>query len=490
MAIRTAGLDVKRLSAYVDQHRQANNVPGVEVVVIRDQEVLFAGGFGYRDLERELPVTSRTVFAHGSTGKAFTSCLVGQLVDEGTLAWDTPIREYLPDFRLQDEYAANHLTLRDVLSHRGGLSVNDMVWLAWPELPRAELVRRLRFLEPYTEIRKAWMYANFGYFLAGHVAEVVTHSTFEEQLRQRIFEPLGMSNTYCNTDQVQRLDDHAKPYGGKAGQTVPLNYRNTNHTVPAGGIMSCAEDTARWLLLHINGGELEGKRLISESALAETRTVQIPLPGAPGGWTDSTSHVYGYGMGWIVSTYRGRRHLGHSGGIDGFSSQLELLPDERIGVAVSTNRAAGLANPLCRYILDELLGVEERDWAAEAKKQADELIARMREVTGSAAIAVPSTRPSHPLLEYAGTYEHPAYGPLEVAVDGDRLNARLGVLGFEGSHRHYDTWDILCDEVSETPFTLNFVADVSGAIAEARTNFAPLSKHLVFARVAGDGPGR
>ena len=287
--------DVEALSAHVARELERFRLPGVEVVVVREGEVLFAGGFGRRDVERDLPVTPKTVFAHGSTGKAFTSFLVGQLVEEGVLDWDRPIRDYLPDFKLADPVASERITVRDLLRHRSGIPRHDLAWLANPGLDRGELVRRMRYLEPSKDLRTLFQYCNFGYVAAGFLCGHVTNSTYEEQVRRRIFEPLGMSNTYLSTSEVTALEDHAQPYEERDERIVPITYRDASNVLPAGGINSCADDTARWLLCQLGGGQLDGQRLISSGSLATTHSVEFPPWGLriPAG---ETYRIHGYAM--------------------------------------------------------------------------------------------------------------------------------------------------------------------------------------------------
>jgi CubicO group peptidase (beta-lactamase class C family) len=476
-------LDVKALAGHVERELQRFEVPGVEVVVVRDRTVLFAGGFGRRDVERDLPVTSRTVFAHGSTGKGFTAFLVGQLVDEGLLEWDRPIRDYLPDFQLVDTVASERVTLRDLLCHRSGLPRHDLAWLANPTVDRLELVRRMRHLEPSKDFRTLFQYCNLGYVAAGYLCGHVTGTTYEKQLRTRILEPLGMGNTYLSAAAAMDLEDHACPYANNDGAVVSIPYREIANVAPAGGIMSCADDTARWLLCQLGGGELDGSRLISTASLLTTHSVQFPVSGLPVE-QDDTYRVHGYGMGWMVATYRGRHHLSHGGGIDGFTTEFVLLPSDHVGVAVCSNGQTQLPTALCRHIVDGLLGAEPRDWGANARKQSEQLRAAMKEEAEKGRRVVPDTRPAHPLADYASRYEHPGYGVLEVEADGDALSVALGTVRFEVTHRHYETFDLKLSELGELRFTANFHTDESGSVSEVRCSFEPSVGMVRFTRVA------
>jgi CubicO group peptidase (beta-lactamase class C family) len=477
------GLDVAALAAHVGRELQRFEVPGVEVVVVRDGRVLFAGGFGKRDVERDLPVTSRTVFSHGSTAKAFTSFLVGQLVDEGLLDWDRPIREFLPDFRLADAVACERVTLRDLLCHRSGLPRHDLAWLANPTLDRRELVRRMRHLEPSKDFRTLFQYCNLGYVAAGYLCGHVTGSTYEEQLRSRILEPLGMRTTCLSTAEAVQLDDHACPYAKRDEVVVPVPYLEIANMTPAGGIISCADDTARWLQCLLGSGELDGRRLISAGTLRTTQSIQFPVSGLPIP-QDDTYRVHGYAMGWLVATYRGRHHVSHAGGIDGFTTEFVLLPSDHIGVAVSSNGQTQLPTALGRHVVDWLLGADPRDWGKEMRKQSEQMAAAMKEDAEKGRKVVPGTRPAHPLAEYAGRYEHPGYGTLEVEAAGDALSIALGVMRFEVAHRHYETFDLKLSDRGDLRFTASFLTDESGSVSEARCTFEPSVETVRFTRIA------
>lgn len=459
-----AGLDLGRLEEHCLAELERWGVPGVEVVAIRDREVVFAEGFGRRRLDPDLPVTPGTVFAHGSTGKGFTAFLVAALVDEGLLAWDTPVREYVPELRLADPAVADRVTLRDLLSHRSGLARHDLAWIANPGWTRPELVRRLRRLPLGGDLRQAWSYSNLGYILAGHVAEVVTGSSFEELLRGRIFVPLGLRRTYASTAEVQALDDHAEPYREKAGRPVPIPMRPLEGAAPAGGVLSCATDTALWLLLQLG-----------ETAPAETHALQMPMPGQ----ADGEFALLGYGLGWCLGTYRGRRLVWHNGGIDGFYTEFLLLPDDGVAVGVCNNGGSVVSAAVARHVADLLLGVEAEDWGARLYEQAH----------GDAAEPEPSsvagTSPSHGLEDFAATYVHPGYGELQVTVRDDELRFRLGELDLASAWRHYDTWDLSLATLDEVSFTATFVTDAAGVVSEVLAPLEPAVEPIRLRRRAG-----
>lgn len=454
------------------------HVPALEFVAVRNGEVLHADGVGLRDLERQLLATPNTLFHHGSTGKAFTGALAGTLVDAGLLEWDRPVRDYLPDFRLHEGLLADRITIADLLSHRSGMARHEFVWLANPSLSRAELVRRLRYLPSNLDLRTTFTYSNLAYVTAGHLIATVTGSTWEEQMRQRVLAPLGMTRTVTSVAAAQADADHAQPYAlltGEDGELHlrPIPWRASDQIAPAGQMISCATDIARWLLFQLSDGEVDGKRIISAGALARTKTPHTPFDiQGP----DPDIRFHGYAFGWILGTYRGRRLVWHNGGIDGFKTDIALLPDDNIAVAVSCNvLTTEMPFGLAFHTLDVLLGEEPKSWSENLRVQS------AAAPTPETPAVVEVTKPSHPLAAYAGTYEHPGYGSLQVAERDGTLAVRLGELEVETSYRHYDTWTLHYEPL-DSSWPLTFLTNADGAIDAAEIPLEPSLTPIRFER--------
>jgi CubicO group peptidase (beta-lactamase class C family) len=488
-------IDVDTLRRHARTELERWQVPGLELAVVQAGKVLLAEGFGLRNIARQLPVTPTTRFHHGSTGKAFTGVLAGTLVDQGLLDWDRPIREYLPDFRLPDQLVETRVTLSDLLAHRSGLARHEWVWLANPSLTRAELVHRLRYLKSNLDFRTTFQYSNLAYVTVGHLVATVTGSTWEEEMRRRVLEPLGMDRTVTSVDEAQAVE-HAQPYaappdrganGGRRGavhrprleELVEIPWRRSDQIAPAGQMISCATDVARWLLLQLSDGEVAGRRVISAETLAETRRLRTPFE-VPG--PDPDVRFYGYGFGWMLGTYRGRRLVWHNGGIDGFHTDIALLPDDRIAVAASCNLLqTELTFALVFHALDVLLGEEPKPWSKNVQAQAE----RTESATKPAIVRGPS--PSHPLDDYAGDYDHPGYGNLHVEVDGRGLRVRLGELDLAAHHRHFDTWTLEYAPLEES-WPLTFLTDPDGAVCAAKIPLEPSFEPIRFERKHTSSP--
>jgi len=363
---------LRGLGCSVRMYMKDWDVPGCAVGVLRRNRMAFAGGFGRRDLRRGLPVTTNTLFRIGSCTKAFTAAGVGILVDEGELAWDTPVREYLPSFRLRDPVAAERTTLRDILSHRTGMGQHSDVWFG-SSMSRGELLGKLAGLRPVREFRSAFEYSGLMYAVAGLVIERVTGQTWEDFSRDRIFDRLGMGDSYCMRRDAHALqqarDREAVGYVKRGKQTVPYfrgKKRNSSAAEelgpigPAGSIVSSAADMCSWLSALLSGGGNASFPGLSAESLREICTPQVPEPGlAPFPELLDAS----YAMGWRVQSYRGLRDVWHGGQCCGMTAGVSFLPDEGVGVVVLTN-AAG--HPLWRMlpfiVYDRLLGLRPIRW--------------------------------------------------------------------------------------------------------------------------------
>lgn len=474
-------LDLKDLEETVLKELDRWKVPGLELAIVKDGEVVVAGGYGRRDLARNLPVTPHTLFNHGSTGKAFTAFLIGTLVDDGLLDWDGLVVDYLPDFRLSDPYITSKVTVRDLLTHRTGLPSHEFAWVANPSLPRAELVRRIRYLELNRDLRQQWQYSNLSYTTAGHVAGTVTNSTWEDQMRERVFEPLGMKRTVTTVEEQRESKDAAVAYAERDEDVVAIDYRNMNNAAPAGQVISCATDISRWLLCHADGGVVEGNRIISEATLKELHTLQMST-GALLRDIPPFTHLgfYGYGLGWLVGIYRGQEWIWHNGGVDGFRTEMTIFPKARLGVALSANlHETQFAFAMLNQVLDRLVGEEAENWP---ERIFDRLIeARSQAVDAHPEETTNGPGPSHLLPNYAGEYEHPGYGRVTVSVEGSNLRFRVGDLDMEAEHSNFDTWKTEYSIVQHTA-TASFVTDAEGVVSEVVIPFEPEVQAIRFQR--------
>jgi CubicO group peptidase (beta-lactamase class C family) len=458
------------------------DVPGMAIAIVKGKQVVYARAFGYRDTEKKLPVTADTLFAIGSSSKAFTTFVLGTLVDEGKIEWDKPLRNYIPWFRLYNESMGERLTPRDLVTHRSGLPRHDLVWYNNYGASRQWLVERLAYLEPSADLREKFQYNNLMFLTAGYLSEVITGKTWEENVRQRILDPLGMARTNFSVLDSQKDPDFAQPYQKKEGKVQIMPFRVISNLGPAGSINSSANEMSRWVIVHLNGGQFEKKKL------ANTATVQdMHLAHMATGATPQIPDISpaDYGMGWFTQSYRGHNLVEHGGNIDGFSANVALLPQDDIGIVILTNLNGTSLRDLITYVIaDRLLGLKPIDWIGQgaARRAVAEAAAKegekKKEVT-----RVPGTHPSHRLDDYAGDYENPGYGPLKVRVSGDQLEATFNGITTPLGHWHYDSFNGLkAADATFQEMKFGFLTDNRGFIYAVSAPLEPSVKEIVFTK--------
>lgn len=415
---------------------RAARVPGAAIAIVVRGGVIFARGYGYRDLEARLPTTEQTVYPIASTTKSINSTLLGMLVDERKLGWDTPVQEYVPGFCLGDDFlASSQVTVRDLVTMRTGLPRHDWAWME-NSLSRAELVGRLKYLDLSAGLRERFQYNNLTVTAAGYLAEVVTGERWEELARKKIFEPLGMSKTGSRplTTNV------SLSYHESARRELVTTKRLASEvTAPSGGaVHSTVEDMARWISFNLNDGKVGEKRMIQSKTLADIHSPQVVVGSDSSAPTPDAT----YAMGWFVDTYNGCPRLSHGGYIYDVNSEVTVFPKEGIGVVSFTNfgppRLARLVN---EHVFDRLMGFKPVHTVEEKLEEYERQIEETRE-RNTSVVRIDNTAPSHSLSNYAGMYLHPGYGAIEIDAKDGVLRLRRNTLVLPLEHRHYDTWAV------------------------------------------------
>jgi len=418
-------------------------VPGLAVAVVRDGKVIYAKGFGYRDVEKKLPVTTDTLFAIGSISKSFTSLVFATLNDEGKVDWDTPVRTYLPTFQLFDPIATDHATPRDMFSHRTGLPRHDFVWYS-SNFGMEDLFHRLRYLKPNKEFRAGYEYNNLTIMTMGYLEGQVANSTWQDLVRTRIFQPLGMQTSDLSVDDMQKSSDFSQPYSVKDDVVTKVPFKNIDGIAPAGSIDSSINEMSHYMILHLGDGTYEGKRIVSEKNLQLMHTGQTATRPEARFKLEGLGPTI-YAMGWVETTFRGHHMVWHNGGIDGFHSLLTMLPEDKIGVVLLSNTGENMAlEPIAYAMFDRLLGLSPDPWLDRYKALRDKTKKAEEEAKKKKIfVAKPGTQPSHPLADFAGEYVNPGYGTLKIIQNGDELTITLNQMGpYSFSRLHYDIFEI------------------------------------------------
>lgn len=474
---------------FVTQALKDWKAPGVAVAIVKDDKVVLLKGYGYRDLEKKLPVTPNTLFSIGSITKSFTVSTLGMEMDEAKVDWDKPVREYLPGFRMFEPTVTEQLTIRDMITHRSGLPRHDLVWYT-SDFSREDLIRRLQYLELSKPLRYTFQYNNLMFMTAGYVAGKVDSLSWEEVIKKRILMPLGMNGTTFSYKDSQNSPDFALPYRkgrdlAAEVKRIPFDPTCPDRCAvgPAGEINSSAADMSHYLLFHLNKGKFEGKQLLSPNNATQMQTPQMVIQGAPD-YKELSEESYG--MGFFISAYRGHKQVEHGGNIDGFSAELNFLPNDRIGVVVLTNLdGTPLPEVIALNVFDRFLGMDQVPWNkrfldAELKGKQSEEEAKNKGYIGRKT----GTHPSHDLGEYPGDYENPGYGIISISPDSDGFKMKFNQLERALKHYHYDSF-----QVPENPFDvfekliITFQTDVNGEIASLSLPVGGV-KPAVFTRMA------
>ncbi|HXK59876.1 MAG TPA: serine hydrolase [Acidobacteriota bacterium] len=442
------GADLEKLDAYFAKALQDWDVPGMAVAIVRDDEVVFAKGYGVRELGKPDRVDEHTLFAIASNTKAFTAAALAILVDEKKISWDDRVQKYLPYFELYDPYVSYDFRIRDLLCHRSGIQTfgGDLLWYGTP-YSREEVVRRARYLKQAFPFRGGYGYSNIMFIAAGEVVEEASGQSWEEFIRHRFLEPLGMKRTVLSVKKLSGKSNVATPHAETEDGIRTFPWRDWDNTVPAGGIISSVSDLAQWLRLQLGRGTFAGRQIFSrqQSRLMWTPHVSF-TPSERGEERYPHARLNGYGLGWQLSVYRGALLAHHGGAYDGMVSHTAVVPDKQLGVAVLTNSTTGIANALVYKVLDTFLGDEDRDWSGEELARSREARRRrLAECAQADSRRVPNTTPSLPLESYVGIYGGPMYGDAEVKLQDGKLvlvffpNPQLtGDL----SHWHFDTFEV------------------------------------------------
>ena len=458
--------------AYMEQTLKDWNTPGLGVGIVVGDKLVFAKGYGYRDYEKKLPFTSKTMQPIASNSKLFTAVAAGMLVEEGKLTWDKPIRASVPEIQFYNDELNNNVTLRDMLSHRTGVTRHDLIWFKSP-FTRKELFERLKYLEPQEPMRETFLYNNLMFAAVGQTIEIKSGKKWEDFVRERIFRPLDMTTSCYTIEDMLKQPDYGVPFREKRDSfelyKIPY-YQDTEGVAPAGAIISNIDELSHWLIALMNEGKYNGKQVLPASVLKATLQPAIALPNAGGealGYWELINSAYGMGR-WTAS-YRGKLLTYHGGDLPGFHSQVSFMPNDKIGVIVFviSDHSAPLYNIISYNVYERLLGMDQTPWS---QRQLQQRLANKRAGTEARAKAggdrVPNTKPSHALGDYVGDYENPAYGILKIGLQGEQLQFGFHEFHFPMNHFHYDRFDTPEDE-QYGKFSVNFRTNPQGDIETA-----------------------
>lgn len=459
---------------------------GFAVAVVKGNEIIYSKGFGYRDYENKIPVDNNTLFAIGSSTKAFTSSILGQLRKEDKLSFDESPIKYVPDLKFFNDEMNNSIVIKDLMSHRTGLPRHDWSWYVFPTYDKDSLMRRIEFQEPFTGVRKQWYYNNFMFLTQGVIAERITGKSWEENMYERLLKPLKMTRSNLSIKELRKADNVALGYEIVDEKISKMDYYRIAGMSPAGSMNSSVNEMSNWLMTWLNKGKFEGNEIIPEAYINEAMSSQMVINGALPDDEFPDIHMATYGYGWMLSSYKGHYRVEHGGNIDGFSADVIFFPSDSIGIVVLANQNGSSVPSLVRNtIADRLINVESTDWIKRYKDRKAKQEDVEEEV--EAAPIQKKQAPQHQPKDFTGFYENLGYGQFEIIVENDSLFAVLPLWKLYLEHKHFDIYNSykVTDEgidTSDEGLAFNFQIDNEGEIYNLKLKIEPTLEPLEFIR--------
>jgi CubicO group peptidase (beta-lactamase class C family) len=464
-AARAADFPVDELDAFIKQSLKEYGVPGCAVAVVQDDKIVLVRGYGVRRSGADDPVDEHTLFMIASNTKPFTAALLATLVDEGKLGWDDHVIERLPEFVLPDPYPTREATIRDLLAHRTGLPAFTGDNLERLGFDRPEILRRIRFFKPTHSFREKAGYSNPGYLAAGMVAARVGHASWEDLIKSRLLQPLGMTHSGVSGKDREHSNNVAEAHFARpTGELYVVPWNNHDPMGPAGSITSTAADMAQWVRMQLNDGRLDGKQIISANSIQEMHTpAMVETPTFAELAPIDQQSGFSYGLGWGIFHYQGSEILEKGGAQAGMRSVVTLVPGKKAGIIVLANmNLTVLPEAIRAKFLELVVAPAGRDLQAEIRQAQAAIKKSFSTAPPAKAKGGPA---SLPLAKYAGVYTNDLCGPMTIRLVNGALRWEAGPEHFGGPLEHvgYDTFSLgyppgqlaLPDEVT-------FVLDAAG----------------------------
>ncbi len=442
-SVKEGGSDLAGIDSLLSKVLKDQHAAGFAVAIVKGDEVIYSKGFGYRDVENKKPVTPNTLFAIGSSTKAFTASLLGLLEKSGKLKLDDKATNYLPALHFYNDEMNNQITIRDLMAHRTGLTRYDYSWLLFNTSNRDSIIARVKYMAPTAGVRQKWFYNNFMYLAQGMIVEKISGKTWEQNIKEKFFDPLGM--TRSNTDFKTFINDSdvALPYVTIKDSVIKkIDYYNINGMGPAGSINSSVNDMANWLKVWISGGYYNKKEILPSSYIGEAASAQMVMAG---GLPNKHKDVFfeNYGLGWMLESYRGHYRVEHGGNINGFSANVAFFPTDGLGIVVLTNQnASAVPNVVTSSIADRILKLKPIDWNGEAAARSKAAsLCQIQIAKNMKKDPILNTNPSHALKNYVGLFENLAYGVIKIAEEKNLIYATASDNKLLLKHLHYDVFE-------------------------------------------------
>jgi CubicO group peptidase (beta-lactamase class C family) len=457
--------------SWVEDGMQAWEIPGLAIGIVHDGEVVYTQGFGVRKLGEASQIDEHTQYGIASVSKHMTASSLGILVDEGRLNWNDPVIKHIPWFRLSDSGATEMVTVSDLLTHQVGIGRilgNRLQFMT--NRSREELIYRMRYHDFEQPFRSEYVYSNVMYTLAGEVVAAITGQSWDNFMKERFFEPLGMTRTNTSIVDLHSDGNAAWPHQYIDGEVVPISRRNWDNASPAGGVNSTMSDMARWIQLQLGTpGEFAGQTILSERTM---RDIQTPRVSQNIGSITDPQRGYGYGFG--VTDYEGYRLLSHGGATDGMNTTYMLIPELDFGIIVTSNVFTQFGTALAYTVIDHLIGKEGNNWHEDylaGYNRRYETVKQIREEFE--ATRIPNTIPTHTMQRYTGSWTSDLYDNAAVSLENGNLVLSLWDDTIKGNleHWHHNTFRINWQNPAQREEFVQFDMNLEGEIDEMTIRF-------------------
>ncbi|HTE29891.1 MAG TPA: serine hydrolase [Chryseolinea sp.] len=483
------------LDKYIQQVLQTFNVPGASVCIVSNGKVLLARGYGTKKRDSVAPVDEQTLFLIASNSKAFTATALAMLVDEGKLKWDDKVIDHLPWFRMSDPYVTLNLTVKDLLVHHSGLPAYAADVLLFPPsfYSRKEILGRLKDIPLVHGFRTTYAYDNILYLAAGEVVAQVSGMSWEDFVSKRIFSKVGMKGSVSRFSEMATKTNFAVAHARYGDSVVAVDrFRQVNigdAGDPAGGIVSSAADMANWLITQLDSGRTPSNgQLLKPSAASELWRVVRPIPitKVPEAIKPSQTSFWGYALGFRAYNYGKYKIVGHGGALKGFVSQIAMVPDLKIGIAVLTNQqSTGAYWAIINHVLDHYMQNKPFDWIRGYKAVQDSAVAQDKAKNKTPTYAKDSIETmTLPLSRYAGTYYDKIVGKVMIQAESGGLVLRFSNSAHFVADLSYYRYNSFLARFRNMPVESNafltFTVNPNGSIEEASLKVANVDGDLDF----------
>ncbi|NQZ88644.1 MAG: serine hydrolase [Colwellia sp.] len=464
----------KNIEKSISKAMDAFQVPGMAVAIVKNNKVVMSKGFGLTQYGTKNKVNGDTLFGIASNTKAMTAALLANLVDKGELTWQTKVIDIIPEFQMPNAYVTREFTILDLLSHNSGLGLGAGDLMIWPgtTLTNQDIIKGLKHLPEVSSFRSEFAYDNLMYVIAGEIIAKVTGKSWQDNIKDTIFQPLGMNKTKAKFSLISKNNKNvARAHVPLDGKLNVVGGNFLEQFSSAGSVASSVNDMSLWLKAQLNEGAYgDNKKLFSERQSHYMWQMRTILPVSAAATDNNKTHFSGYGLGWFLNDYHGVKLVHHSGGILGMVSKVVLVPEENLAMVILTNQQSGYAfNAIYHQILNEYLELPEKDWVDFYHDMSKKRKAAEKNRLAEAASNVDkNSRHSLPLKAYAQTYTDNWYGDISINYANNALSMQFGnTPALHGTLKHHQhntfivRWD---DRTLEADAFVNFNLNPDGSI--------------------------